>query len=149
MEKLLIIEDDEHKIERLKTFAQKHLPEKEVFLATSLVTAIENINKYEFSLIFVDMGIPSHPIEAGSGSPVSLLTGGIEVLLELSELQRTDPCIIITQYPDIEISGQFYPLSQATQQLYDKLECKVETCVHYIEDSSEWEEELKKAIQKI
>ncbi len=117
MKEVLIIEDDNFKAISLKEFIDAHSEFDSVEIVSSLVEAIDAVNGKSFALILVDMAIPSHPVVPGGGSPISLLTGGIEVLLELGSLGREDPCIIITQYPDIEISGSFFSLQQAKSEL--------------------------------
>jgi CheY-like chemotaxis protein len=146
MKTVLIVEDDEFKAKSLKNFMLERSEFDQVTIATSLVEAITaiEINKYEFVLI--DMAIPSHPTIPGEGSPVSLLTGGLEVLMELGDMGRRDPCVIITQYPDIEVSGQFYSLKQAKIEIEKQLECSVLACIEYKEADNKWKESLKEVL---
>lgn len=146
---ILIIEDDDYKLERLKIFASVELENLTISTSESLKEALEAIGKNTFDLIFVDMAIPSHPTIAGQGTPVSFNTGGLEVLMELAAMGRSDPCIIITQYPDIEISGEYIPIGDVKTKLPLLLECEVAACIFYEEDSNTWEAELKKVFRDI
>ncbi|MBF4437269.1 response regulator, partial [Vibrio anguillarum] len=110
MKNILIIEDDSFKADSLEQFLIQYNSKADIKIAGSLAEAINSVNREVFDLILVDMAIPSHPSVAGGGAPTSLLTGGIDVLLELNYLNRKDPCIVVTQYPDIDISGKFYDL---------------------------------------
>ena len=138
MIKLLLIEDDSFKAKSLLDFVYSVLPDVSVTNASSLVEAINQVNNASFDLVLIDMAIPSHPIISGAGSPMSLLTGGLDVLLELKYLERSDPCVIITQYPDIELSGQFFPLQQAGREIKTQLDCDVLACIEYSEGSEKW-----------
>jgi CheY-like chemotaxis protein len=139
---VLLIEDDSFKEKSLTDFLISNTPDVQIVSAPSLVDAIEAIDNKSYDLILIDMAIPSHPITHGGGAPISLLTGGLEVLLELESMGRLDPCIVITQYPDIEISGVFYPVHDAAQEIKDKLGCVVLDCIMYSEDSGDWKDKL-------
>lgn len=146
---ILIIEDDDYKLESLKNFALTELGCLNICVSESLKEALESIAKNAFDLIFVDMAIPSHPKIAGQGTPVSFNTGGLEVIMELAAMGRSDPCIIITQYPDIEISGEYIPIGSVKTKLPQLLECDVVACILYEEDSDSWELELKEIFRDL
>jgi CheY-like chemotaxis protein len=148
MKKVLIVEDDSFKAKSLLEFLEQLGGFDVIKVATSLVEAIDAVAHEEYALILVDMAIPSHPMAPGAGSPLSFLTGGIEVLLELDALGRSDPCIVVTQYPDIEISGTFYSVKQATAAIKRELGCKVLSCIEYNEGDDAWKIALKGALQR-
>ncbi|WP_154172957.1 response regulator [Vibrio metoecus] len=149
MKNILIVEDDSFKADSLKSFLLGFHSQSQIQVVGSLVEATAIINKKVFDLILVDMAIPSHPSVAGGGAPKSLLTGGIDVLLELRYLNRSEPCIVVTQYPDIEISGSYYDLNKATNELKVQLDCNVIACIEYKEGDSSWEESLKNILDSI
>jgi CheY-like chemotaxis protein len=147
MKTVLIIEDDEFKANSLKEFMLERSEFDNVEVVTSLVEAIRAVVSNEYSFILIDMAIPSHPLIPGEGSPISLLTGGFEVLMELSDMERQEPCVIITQFRDIEISGEFYSLEQAKIEIKEQLECTVEACIEYRDDDI-WKKTLKEILDK-
>lgn len=149
MSKVLLIEDDSFKANSLIEFLDQIAGFDSYETASNLSEAIEAISCNVYTLILVDMAIPSHPIVSGAGSPISFLTGGIEVLLELNALDRTDPCVVVTQFPDIEISGEFYSVEQATSAIKKELGCTVLSCIEYNEGNDAWKIALKKVLPKI
>jgi len=60
MFKVLIVEDDIHKLDSLTAFIHQYLSNSEVMPATNLKDAIEAVDSYLFDLILIDMAIPSH-----------------------------------------------------------------------------------------
>lgn len=146
---VLLIEDDSFKEKSLTDFIGDLIDDVRITTAPSLVDAIEAVDVGPYDLILIDMAIPSHPIILGGGAPISLLTGGIEVLLELNSLDRSDPCVIITQYPDIEISGSFVHIDNATHEINSRLGCKVLDCILYSEDSGTWKAKLGTIIKNL
>lgn len=140
--KVLIIEDDDYKERNIKKYVNKKYVIKKIDIALSLAEAIDAIDNEEYDLIFVDMAIPSHTAQQGEGAPLSLLTGGIDILLELADMKRSDKCVVLTQHPSIEISGEHYPLDEAPTRFKTLLNCDVLACIHYIEEDSSWTTEL-------
>ncbi|WP_336024411.1 response regulator [Acinetobacter lwoffii] len=143
MKKILLIEDDNFKAESLETFFSEFMFDCEIEIRTNLAESIEIINKQKFDWVMVDMSIPSHPIVSGEGAPVSFLTGGLDVILELQALGRSDKCIIVTQYPEIEICGQFFHINEATHQINVNLGCSIVGCIEYADNSTSWKQNLK------
>lgn len=146
MFKILIIEDDIHKLESLNKFIKAHLIDSQVTISTNLQDAIKAIDSDIFRLVLIDMAIPSHPILPGAGSPISLLNGGLEVILELCSLDRDDDCVIITQYPEIEVCGNTYGINIAKDNINELLECNVLECIEYSEGNISWQKKLMETI---
>jgi CheY-like chemotaxis protein len=147
--KVLLIEDDSFKEKSLTDFLVATITDLSIVSAPSLVDAIEAIDQRSYDLILIDMAIPSHPIILGGGAPMSLLTGGLEVLLELESMGRSDACVIVTQYPDIEVSGSLINVANAAEEIKSKLGCEVLGCIQYSEDSGGWKDQLSYMIGKI
>lgn len=145
--KILLIEDDGFKSESIVNFLNELYPTAVLNICESLSEGIDYVNHTVYDYVLVDMAIPSHPIEPGGGSPLSLLTGGLEIILELKFMDRKDSCIIITQYPDLELCGQLFSLDEAVEQLNVQLGCKVLACIEYNEGSEHWQNNLQMALK--
>lgn len=145
--KILLIEDDSFKSESIVIFLNELYPGALLDICSSLSEGIDYVNKTIYDYVLVDMAIPSHPIEPGGGSPLSLLTGGLDIILELKYMERKDSCIIITQYPDLELCGQLFSLDEAVEQLQVQLGCTVLACIEYNEGSVRWQYDLQMALK--
>jgi DNA-binding NarL/FixJ family response regulator len=143
---ILLIEDDSFKCDSIVQYISTVFGKAQIEICNNLSEGIISVNNKAFDFILVDMAIPSHPIEPGGGSPLSLLTGGLDIILEVKYLERNDPCIIITQYPDLELCGQLFSLDQAVNEIYERFDCKIRACIEYKEGSDEWQQELHKAL---
>ncbi|MFT4436515.1 response regulator [Caballeronia sp. 15715] len=148
MPKILIVEDDQFKMDNLIALVTTVLPTVQLAQASDVSTAISAVNRERFDLLIVDMALPSHPVIPGGGSPMSLLTGGLEILLELSALERNDDCIVVTQYPEIEIAGRFFPVNRATLAIEEHIGYSGVTCLEYSEESAEWKNEFLEMLKK-
>jgi CheY-like chemotaxis protein len=147
MSRILVVEDDSFKSEALVAIITNVIRRPEITCSTNVATAILNVNMHVFDLIIVDMALPSHSLISGGGSPVSLLNGGLEILLELNSLDRKDHCIIVTQYPEIEIGGKFFPVRKSAAAIREHFECDVVECLEYSEESDDWKLKLIKLLE--
>ena len=136
--RVLLVEDDEHKRVSIVSALHACNVSVEVVIAESLYTGIQSIGEVEYDLVVLDMAIPSHPPVPGEGSPVSFNTGGLDILLELDSRGRTDRCVVITQFPEIEISQVFYPVEVATAAIEKELGYRVIECIAYSGVDGDW-----------
>lgn len=146
----LIVEDDPFKMEgirdhlnsifgdRIRTVECQALNSAKALLATK-----------NFHLAIVDMSIHSHEPEKGAGSPFPLSSGGLDVLFQIVYSGRDTPCIILTQYPDIEVEGVPVPIDMAQQAILDKFDIKVAGCVRYIENDNRWKVEVTSILEQL
>lgn len=148
MRRILIVEDDSFKRDDLAALVSANIGMATIHTATDVRSAIVEISRFTFDLVIIDMALPSHPAVSGGGSPMSLLTGGLEILFELSALDRKDDCIIVTQYPEIEISGRFFPVTDATDAIREKFQIDVIACIEYSAESVAWRGILAKLLMR-
>lgn len=116
---ILIIEDDEHKSSQIveifdvvsKDIDNKHIIDN---VKDAVIFLVGNIP----SKLILDMSLPSHKALPGQGTPVPMPTGGIEVLFELKKKGLTNmPILILTQYHEIEIENEPYPVEESAEAL--------------------------------
>ncbi|WP_139720859.1 hypothetical protein [Aeromonas sobria] len=138
------MEDDQFKMEGIRSYLVEIFNDRiEIFECQALASATELLALHQFNLAIIDMSIHSHEPEAGAGSPFPLSSGGLDVLFEVDYTQNNAHCIILTQYPDIEIESLPIPVDLAKQEIADKFNIKVAGCVRYLENDSQWKENIK------
>jgi ActR/RegA family two-component response regulator len=146
----LIVEDDPYKKEgirnHLKDIFAERLDAKE---CQALAAAVSLLSSSRFDLAIIDMSIHSHEPEQGAGSPFPLSSGGLDVLFEIEYSGHDTVCIILTQYPDIEIEGAPIPVEVAQQEILDKFGIEVAGCIRYFENDDRWKDEFNSILEKI
>lgn len=148
----LIVEDDPYKLNGIQTYLNSvFVGTLDISVCQALASATALLDSQKFDLAIIDMSIHSHEPEAGSGSPFPLSTGGLDVLFEIvhSENGTKTPCIILTQYPDIEIESLPIPVEQAKKEILDKFDIDVAGCVRYLEDDSQWKADLYLILEQL
>ena len=141
---ILLIEDDSFKLKRVLACLGKR--SDSVTIATSVQAAVVEVNSRSFDVILVDMALPSHDLRPGGGPGTSLLSGGIEVIMELAYLGRSDPVVIITQYPEIEVEGELLPVAKVQPALQKLFDVRIKAVILYKHLSDEWEIALLEAV---
>ena len=146
----LIVEDDPFKMDSIRAHLQHFFSGKiEIIECQALSTASSLVADSIFDLAIIDMSIHSHEPEAGAGSPFPLSSGGLDVLFEIEHSGSSTSCIILTQYPDIDIETVPIPVEQAQQEILEKFGIEVVGCVRYVEDDNQWKNEVTSILEKL
>lgn len=148
--KCLIVEDDQFKMEGIRSHLTDVFNGKiEMVGCQALASATELLASQAFDLAIIDMSIHSHEPEAGAGSPFPLSSGGLDVLFEIAYSGNNTPCIILTQYPDIEIESVPIPVDLAKNSIREKFDIEVAGCVRYLENDNQWKSEITSILKKL
>jgi len=146
----LIVEDDLFKMEGIRAHLTQRFGNRiETSGCQALSSAKALLASKNFDLAIVDMSIHSHEPEAGAGSPFPLSSGGLDVLFQIVYSGCNTPCIILTQYPDIEIEGAPVPVEMAQQEILEKFDIKVAGCVRYIENDDRWKVAMTAILERL
>ncbi|TCT30847.1 hypothetical protein [Martelella mediterranea] len=147
--KALLVEDDEFKAASVRGVVKNMRPNSQFINANTVHSAVSSLQSGEFDLIMLDMALPSHQLRPGSGPTSSLLSGGLEVIMELSYLKRFDPVIILTQFPELEVEGDLVALKKAKEVLRTHYNANVIAVIHYRHEQQEWQDSLIQEMNKI
>lgn len=144
--KILLIEDDPFKEEPIKRALKFVHLDSDISVGRSVQEAIEYIRSNCYNLIVLDISLPSHESLPGGAQPIPQPSGGVEILLDLAYEERRDKIVIVTQYPEIEFNGQFYPLVKFPKTLKKSINVNLTAIILFNTQTSEWKEPFKKAV---
>lgn len=148
--KCLIVEDDQFKMEGIRSHLNEIFKGRiEIAECQALASATALLESNTFDLAIIDMSIHSHEPEAGAGSPFPLSSGGLDVLFEIAHTENKTHCIILTQYPDIEIETLPIPVDLAKREILDKFDIEVAGCVRYLENDSQWQADIISILERL
>lgn len=148
--KCLIVEDDQFKLEGIRSHLIQIFQDRiEMSECRALASATALLATQEFHLAIIDMSIHSHEPEAGAGSPFPLSSGGLDVLFEIVYTQNRTHCIILTQYPDIDIESLPIPVESAKKEILEKFDIEVAGCIRYLENDNQWKEDITLILGKL
>lgn len=145
--KILIVEDDSYKYSKVQAFLQDLIAQSEFIHKDSVYGAVLYLRSEKPDLVILDMSLPSHPLVAGQGSPVSMPAGGIEVIMELKLLGKTDiHIVVLTQYPNVEIEDEYYSISQSQEVIREIYGMQRIEVIYYDNESADWSVKLRGAL---
>lgn len=146
----LVVEDDPFKMEGIRShLCALFYGRIEIIGCQALASATALLASQTFDLAIIDMSIHSHEPEAGAGSPFPLSSGGLDVLFEIVYSGNNTHCIILTQYPDIEIESLPIPVEQAQKEIQVKFDIKVAGCVRYLENDDQWKADITAIVEQL
>jgi len=140
--KVLIVEDDEHKIEDIISFWQEHVPSDILKLARSVREAVVAVYQEEFGVVVLDMALPTFNQSIRTSGGTSQPQGGLEVIRTLSAVKRNAQVIVFTQYDGIEIEGEFFPIKDSPSLLSSRYSINVVDAILYEYQSPDWRRQL-------
>tara|TARA_R110002072_G_scaffold249922_11_gene408819 strand:+ start:1827 stop:2303 length:477 start_codon:yes stop_codon:yes gene_type:complete len=143
---VLMVEDDPHKASRIESEIREHLGRVRFHYALSVREAVQKVEARSYDCIILDIALPSRTRKLGGGAPMSMSSGGLEVLYELADLERSDPVIIITQYPDIDVEGSLVKISSAKKRLREYVSANIISVIYFETSSSLWKQNLRDAL---
>jgi len=146
--KVLIVEDDQFKLDALRVIVEAELIDAKVEFRKSVQAAVKAITSKDFDLLVLDMSLPSHDLDTASGLGIPRLSGGIEVLFEMQYQRKFVRTIIVTQYPEIELENQMIPIHEVAKYLMESFEIEVECCLFFDYENTNWSELFKKRVLK-
>ncbi|MGQ7298835.1 hypothetical protein [Marinobacter nauticus] len=146
---VLIVEDDLFKFSKIESIIHSLSFECSCKWIDNVHDAIKYLKCERPDKLILDMSLPSHSASVGQGSPISMPTGGIEIILELRANKNCSvETLILTQYPDIEIDSEYYSVNDSEgviKKIFGFSSLKV---AQYDEESFDWQDSLKDFLER-
>jgi response regulator receiver domain protein (cheY-like) len=142
---ILIVEDDSFKLKKINDYLNSNFLDLNIEIRDNVRDAIIYLRNETPNKIILDMSLPSHSAKVGKGNPLSMPSGGIEVISELSYLNKNNiPLIILTQYPEIEVENEYYSISEAGKFITEIYNIEKLSVSSYDDSNDEWTYALSK-----
>jgi CheY-like chemotaxis protein len=144
--KILLIEDDGFKRDKLRAMLQELFRDAGIEEARSAQSAFRSLRRDTPHLIILDMSLPTFDIgpQESGGRPQGF--GGVEVLREMDRRGVTTPVIVVTQY---EMFGdERLGLRELAAKLSVEHPLTFIDLVYYETASEQWKKAFTEAIDK-
>lgn len=145
--KILIIEDNPHKLDRIVLNIKENFLSVDVSVSRSFSSGVKKALAEKFDVIVIDMSLPTYDrsdLEAGGRNRPF---GGLEIVRKLQRKSISSKILFITQYESFSDHGRTYTFE--TLNAVVKNECKDFFLGFIMYDSSrtKWKEEMNSAIK--
>ncbi|HEY5850962.1 MAG TPA: response regulator [Lysobacter sp.] len=148
--KILIVEDDEFKLENVSSAVGQCVPAAAMLYARSIVSSLKAIEEHrDIGLVILDMSLPTYdvgPKESG-GRPQGF--GGLTVMQHLDALDRKVPVIVVTQFLSFEEGDEILELEDVRKMLSVEHGAQFAGLIQYSGGSESWRDELARILCKV
>lgn len=143
--KILLVEDDKHKMNDIIAYLATFEKQIDVDTARSIESGVRFAVDNSYDLILLDMTIPNFDITEKSDGGKSYKNGGEIVIKELLDEEVDFRCAIITQYETFNNET----IDQISQRISRLCQKNYFGYVKYSTDNDMWKEKLKKLIENV
>ncbi len=100
MKKILIVEDEQRKLENIKEFLKKEFPDIEYIDKRSYISATKEIyeNYQEYDIILLDMSMTTYDVSADESGGVPEPLAGANILDTMFLMDISTKVIVVTMY---------------------------------------------------
>jgi CheY-like chemotaxis protein len=148
LKKLLIVEDDDPKLEQLQTIIKLEFPEYEISIAKSLNSACKLLDKHEFDIALLDMSLPT--FDGGktiSSSGRQKTLGGRDFLRYLVECEVFLPVFVITGFKDFPIENKVIQLAELNKSLRNEFQEIYRGNVFFSHSNDIWKDKIREILR--
>jgi CheY-like chemotaxis protein len=145
---LLIVEDDEPKLNQLLSFLEKQFPNFQLEVARSLNAACRLVDSSAFDLILLDMSLPTFDggkTVGASGRQQTL--GGRDLLRYLWELEISTPVRVVTGFKDFPGDVSVMLLGQLDVELSRDFPENYTGHVYFTHNNDQWKIDLTSVLK--
>lgn len=140
--KILIIEDDKNKLQRIKEYLEKEGEKFTLFFANSYQAGLRLLETSEFDLLLLDMSLPSYDVTSTESGYKFRHFAGREIMEELTFLGKSLPVIIITAFDQFGEIGSQRTLRQLQEELAQEFKSMYAGVVFYSASEEIWKQQL-------
>ncbi|MGK0254968.1 MAG: CheY-like chemotaxis protein [Mariniflexile sp.] len=148
--KILLVEDDEYKIDLIVPFIKSKILDVDLTFAVSVKSAKKALdNDNEIHVVLLDMTLPTFDMTAGSSGGRPQGFGGLEVLRYMEMVEDSRPVIIVTQFQSFDTDEGTKDISYLNDLLEKEGFENFKGIVPFSSSTESWKDELIKLIKEL
>lgn len=144
--RILIVEDSEHKRERILSLLQEIFIIPSIDQALSFTSACASVTSKQYDLVIMDMSLPTYDRSRSDSGGALRTFGGREVARKMIRRGLGAKIVFVTQYDSFSDVGRSHTLPTLGKEL--ELECgeNFGGLIYFDTSKSAWREDLKKIL---
>ncbi len=142
----LIIEDDDLKLSRLKTFLRSVPGIADIECAKSYKSGLKALMAREWSVVILDMTLPTFDIHRASDGGRPLNLGGRELLRQMKRRGAKYPTAVVTGFDTFGLGREAVTLQQLGDQLDREFHAFYLGSVYFSATSEDWKDRLRELV---
>lgn len=146
MKTVLIVEDSDHKRDRVLAFIGDNFPDLEVDEVYSFTGAGRAIGEKKYDLLIMDMSLPTYDRSAQDSGGSFRTLGGREIARKIIRRKLSSKIIFITQYDSFSDDVSSFTLKGLDQILRQDCGENYAGFIFFDGSKSSWKEQLERII---
>ncbi|NWO56035.1 response regulator transcription factor [Chromohalobacter israelensis] len=143
--RVLIVEDDENKKDRIQKYYQDTFEFDEVLWSSSLVSGLRVAKNTNPDFIILDMTLPNYEADAQTGFNPMRPFGGREFLRQAVRLRLKSKIVVVTQFETFGAAPNLVDLSSLDFDLRKEFPDQYLGAIYYHASMSAWQKKLSEA----
>lgn len=140
--KVLIVEDDENKKDRIYEFYKSKFEDDEVFWESALVPGLRSAKEINPDFIILDMTLPNYEAGIQAGFNPMRPFGGREFLRQAVRLKLKSKIIVMTQFETFGAAPNLVDLASLDAELHNLFPKQYIGSIYYHASMSSWQSKL-------
>lgn len=146
---ILIIEDSESKRLSIQEVVTNAFPGWPIRLASSVSSAIEELDRSIPAAIIADMSLPTYDVRSKERGGTPRPLGGLEVFDHLDHLELNVPVVVVSSYTALQDGPSSIPLADLAQRLERDYPTLYRGYVFFDSTYTTWAAQLDKLLKSI
>jgi CheY-like chemotaxis protein len=146
--RVLVVENDLNKAKQLIAYIKEIIPGVEVQERNSYQSGLKSALLEEFSIIVLDMTLPTFDEKGTESGGRERRYGGSQVLSQLERKGNKTPVIVVTQFEKFGEGAELITLDELRSQLCERYSSFYKGTVFYQAADARWKVDLKRLIAK-
>lgn len=144
----LVVEDDELKMGRLRAFLTTELHGCAVEVARSYKSGLRAVTGETWTVVVMDMTLPSFDITPGTDGGRPLRLGGKDLLRQMQRRGATYPTIVVTGFDTFGSARDTVTLDQLDAQLCEEFSEFYLGSVYFNATADDWKDQLRALLRR-
>lgn len=146
--KVLIVEDNTHKLHRITTFLHKEIINIEIETAASFTSGKKKAIENSYDFVILDMSLPTYEKKVGESGGRFRTFGGEEIARKI--VKKTESkFLFLTQYKDFSDSTKTLDFQSLKEELLSQFRERCLGFIYYDSTDSAWKNEVKEIIKNV
>ncbi|WP_299425300.1 response regulator [uncultured Meiothermus sp.] len=147
--RILIVEDDQHKMDRLREACKVARPSAEIVEATSFNRGLKAVRSERYDLVLLDMSLRTFDPAFDGDEEEPQPFGGREVISYMKQIGNTSPILVVTQYEQLGSGSESMSVDELADELSKDHPDLFMGLVFFDGTSNKWQHELIAALSQV
>ena len=147
--KILIVEDDQNKLQHLSNHIKESYPQAEITGKKSYHSGLKEVLNNKYNLVILDMSMPTYDITPSEPGGRPRVFAGREVLLQMRRKGIETPIIVVTQFETFGDGEDRMSIDELRRQLKKLEGDRYIDTIYYSSALNGWKRELNTSIDKV